>query len=94
MTVIIKDDQHEIPPPPVHNMTTFGEFYFLICADGSHYGFSLNLAILRVDPARHHHGNQSTYIKGALCQVSCFALCLNDLPKFRSLLLVLIFVEK
>ena len=88
VTIIIKNDQHEISLPTVHNMKTFWEFYSLICADESHYGFSLDLAILRVNPAGHRYGNQSTYTKGALCQVSCFAHNLNDLPKFRSLSLV------
>ena len=73
-------------------MIAFWEFYFLISADGSHSGFFLNLAVFRVDPARHHYGNQSTYTKGALYQVLCFAHYLNDLPKFRFLSLALLFL--
>ena len=83
VTVIIKNEQHEIPLSMVYNMTTFWDFYFLTCADGSYYGFFMNLVILRVDPIEPHYGNQSTHADVILSQVSRFAHNLNNRSSYH-----------
>ena len=59
-------------------MTIFDDFYFLPYGSGSNYGFSPNIAILRVAPVGHHYGYWSTHTRDASCQVLCFVHNLND----------------
>ena len=59
------------------------DFYFLTCADASYYEFFMNWAILHVDPAGQHDGNQSTHAEVISCQVSCFAYNLNNQSSYQ-----------
>ena len=88
-----KNDQHEILFSMEYNMTNFWDVYFYNCADASYYEFLTNWAILRVDLAGHHYGNQSTHTDVISCQVSYFAHNLNNRSSYHHYYCVIVYIE-